>query len=133
MSTKNTKELYEHKSSSIDDYRIRNASKTNRKKYVNKEVYVYLINLQGTDFYKIGVSQSPKRRIKDLASATPFIVDILYLNSHENAFDLEDEIHLNIKKNYIRHEWFRLSPLQVSDIIFKLTINLKQNAPNKNI
>jgi hypothetical protein len=125
MSTNKTKEFYENKSNSINDYRIRNASKTNKIKHGHKQLSIYVINLQGTDFYKIGVSQSPKRRIKDLASASPFLVDILYLNTHENAFDLEVEIHHGIKSKYVRHEWFRLSPLEVSDIIFKLTINLK--------
>ena len=125
MSTKKTKEFYKNTSNSINDYRIRNASKSNKIQHQHKELSIYVINLQGTDFYKIGVSQSPKRRIRDLAGASPFLIDILYLNTHENAFDLEVAIHSNIAENYVRHEWFKLSPLQVSDIIFKLTINLK--------
>lgn len=106
-------------------YRSQNARKTNIKKFKGKLLSIYVLNIVGTNYYKIGVSNKPNRRIRDLKSATPFNIDTLYCNEYEEAYELENEIHQKIRDSYIKSEWFELSPAQVAEVIFNLTLKLK--------
>ena len=38
------------------------------------KTYVYLFNVEGTDIYKIGYSQHPKKRVEEVQVGCPFKV-----------------------------------------------------------
>jgi len=106
------------KSTKIDDYRILNAKSVNAKRF--PDGYIYFIHLHETDLYKIGVSQKPYRRVRDIESSNPHEVLMLALKYYENAYEIETKMHESIKEYYVRHEWFKLPFNIASDIFFKI-------------
>jgi len=101
-----------------EKYKRDNARKTNSK--LNPDGYIYIVKLKGFDIYKIGVSNNPNRRLRDINSYMPFEVELLMIEWFKNAYNLEECIHDNLKDKLLRHEWFRLTENQISDIIIAL-------------
>lgn len=89
-----------------EPYRSVNARKVNSKKKPNG--YLYVLNIENTSHYKIGVSSNPKRRISDIRSSCPYNIDILFLEFYSHVYELEGMIHEELKNNEMRHEWFDL-------------------------
>lgn len=87
----------------------------NDERYSNCSLYI--LNLVGTDYYKIGVSQNVKRRVRDLQSATPFDLNILIDFEVVNAYHLETQIHEKLKYFYVKSEWFIVPEDIINDII----------------
>ena len=73
---------------------------------------IYILNVSGTNIYKIGVTQNYNRRIKDLQSATPFIIDVILIKKVLFAYELEQSIHEEIKHLHIKNEWFKINDIQ---------------------
>ena len=90
-----------------NNYRVDNARKTNSKKYPNG--FIYILKLDGFDLYKIGVSNKPKRRIRDIQSCLPFDSNVLFCKKYKNVYELEQELHKIYSINNKRKEWFNLS------------------------
>lgn len=82
--------------------------------------YVYLLNIQGTTKYKIGVSISPKKRIADIASVIPYQLEVLALNQINNPYEFEQSLIDEFKHKLIRNEWFNLSIDEVKYIMVVL-------------
>lgn len=82
--------------------------------------YIYLLNIVGTNKYKIGVSSNPQRRFRDIASYLPFELKLLALNKINNAYDFEQS--LLDKYNYclIKSEWFEFTIDMVREIMITL-------------
>lgn len=95
-------------------YRSDNARKTNSK--LNPDGYLYLIKLNGFDIYKIGVSSNPKRRIKDLKSANPFDIEIIFLAYFEDVYQLESLVLDLFTINKIKGEWFKAYEEDISNL-----------------
>lgn len=90
--------------------------------------YVYLINIEGTNIYKIGFTkQSPEKRLKNLQTGNPY--KIILADSYESkiAPSIESVIH-----SYFKHkktnsedemklmgEWFELDKKDIE--AFKIT------------
>ena len=83
--------------------------------------YVYLINIENTNIYKIGFTkQSPKKRLKSLQTGNPYKMILTDSYESEIATNIEFVIH-----NYLRHkktnsedvkllgEWFELDKKDV--------------------
>lgn len=98
-----------------EEYRADNARKVNSKKFPNS--YLYILNIENTPHYKIGVSNKPRRRIKDIRASIPYIVNVLYIQKHKNTYELEEMIHDNFKEKELIHEWFNLNNHDVSTIL----------------
>jgi len=78
----------------------------------NKAGYVYL--LRGGDYYKIGLSANPNRRIvKEIQPKLPFEVEIIATLQTENMFDLEKMLHTAFSHRRTNGEWFELEPHDV--------------------
>lgn len=107
------------KSNGIHDYRIQNANNTNSKRFPNSSIYI--IKIKDTDYYKIGVSQNHCRRIRDISSCMPFTIELLYVNNHENAYQIEHEVHQMMKDKYVKSEWFILSEKEYETVVNKLS------------
>lgn len=94
---------------------VSNARKTNSK--LKPDGYVYILKLKGFGIYKIGVSASPKRRIKDIDSANPFGVDVVCIEYFKNAYNMEECIHDSFKDNLLRKEWYEIRTDDILDLI----------------
>jgi len=77
---------------------------------------IYVLNIEGTNIYKIGTSQNTQRRIKDLQASNPFIIDIILILKTNGAYELEQLIHEFIESKHIKNEWFKVTDI---DLILK--------------
>lgn len=114
------RKTFGEKSSGFDDYRIKNANTSNAKRFPNG--YIYILNIENTDYYKFGVSQNPSRRIRDLSNATPFILNLIFSCSFLNVYNIESRIHKRIKDFYVKSEWFKMEKALVNNIIEDLKL-----------
>lgn len=100
----------------LNDYRASNAKKTNQKKF-GEISYIYIINIEGTEYYKIGVSNNPDRRIKDIEASMPFVINILILIKIINSYEVEEKVHNELENHFVKREWFKLSRKKVNDAL----------------
>jgi hypothetical protein len=78
--------------------------------------FVYLFKLE-TGHYKIGLSENPERRSKEVVSGLPFSIEILHTIPTNQMECLEYELHDRFKaKRYAKTEWFNLSEADVESI-----------------
>lgn len=94
----------EKKEAIEEDYRVANARKVNSKKFPNG--YLYALKTQGIDMVKIGVSQNPKRRVRDLRSAMPFDLDLIFISKFKNVYELEKIAHNKLSEYNLKGEWY---------------------------
>lgn len=88
--------------------RVKNARSTNSAKF--PDGYIYIIKSKGSDLYKVGVSNKPKRRIRDIAAVLPFEIEVVFTEHYSDVYSLEEIIHETIKINKVRKEWFNSYP-----------------------
>ena len=108
-----------------------NIEKTNNWNYVIGGV-VYFINLEGTDFYKIGISSTKKSfltRLNVFKTAMPFdikIITAIYLEKgiSEPAIHIEKFLHNYFKKQRKIREWFTFNKNEVFAIYEFLAFEL---------
>ena len=87
---------------------------TNSTNKLKKEGYVYLFECGGK--YKIGYSKNVERRIKNL-DYRPFDINLVAKSEFiENAYDIEQQLHLEYQNNKITGEWYELSTHQVEEL-----------------
>lgn len=72
---------------------------------------LYVINVKGTNIYKIGVSQNSKRRIFDIRASNPFPIDVVVLKKMIFPLQLERKIHNSLNKCHIKNEWFKIDKI----------------------
>lgn len=94
----------------------------------NPDGYIYFIKASGFEFYKIGVSSSPQRRICDIDSYMPFDLEILSLHSLKNVYAIEKEFQEKLRPYKIRREWYKLTVAQAKEIMIDLhNLNVNQD------
>jgi|ERR1035437_338299 hypothetical protein len=77
--------------------------------------FVYLINKEGTDEYKIGIGVNPEKRIKTLQTGNG--ETLILVNKFCSNFSTKIEVNLH-KKYYSTHkhgEWFYLDNKDVNE------------------
>ena len=67
--------------------------------------YVYVIEAVDTGLVKIGVSDSPEKRINDLQTASPN--ELRLLGYCLGSYAIEQALHLVLHEYRVRGEWFR--------------------------
>ena len=91
-----------------------------------REYKIYLIHCKFVDFYKIGISINPQKRLKQLQTGTPYELSIIYVHESKFPFKVEKILHntfasKKIADNYeydfekLMGEWFNLTPGDVLD------------------
>jgi hypothetical protein len=80
--------------------------------------YVYLIKMG--EYYKIGISQNPKKRIKEF-TLLPQKLEIILTAKVNDYARIEEELHEKYKAKRVRGEWFGLDDLEVKEITDYLT------------
>ena len=69
---------------------------------------VYLIQMDGTDYYKIGMTtRDVVDRMSELQSFTPFALKVVDHHWQENPRDVEYSLHQALKSYRVRNEWFQ--------------------------
>ena len=91
--------------------------------------YVYLIEFFG--FHKIGVSNDPFRRFKDLETAFPVDGELLAFGHFEDAYDAERRFHKVLKDSRVKGEWFKLSNEKVLFVAKKMEYLLNETLEAK--
>jgi len=69
--------------------------------------YIYLLHLQGFDFYKIGISQNVPSRKKSIQTLVPFDINTVKAIRIEGYRDIEKQIHEELKEYRYKGEWFK--------------------------
>lgn len=90
---------------------------------INKDfTYIYLIQIEKSNFYKIGLTKNPTQRLNQLQSSNPHdlkLIDCIQLNEREKAVKLEKELHKTFIKYKVNREWFEFVNLDEWKIITK--------------
>jgi predicted GIY-YIG superfamily endonuclease len=82
--------------------------------------HVYLINQDDSNMYKIGITNSVKKRLSSIQTANPNPLSLMYSGKVNNAKKLEKELHTHFKRQKINREWFRLDPPDVKYVIRRI-------------
>jgi len=94
----------------------------------NPNGYIYFIKSKGFDFYKLGVSSNPERRLRDIDSYTPFELEILSIHFLENVYDIEKSVSEKIEKFKVRKEWYQFDSGKAKQIMIHLhNLNVNQD------
>lgn len=93
---------------------IGNISKINKNRF--PDGYIYIVRLGNKGIFKIGVSNNPDRRIKDIDSYSPIPIREVGRFYFKNVYEIEEMIHDNLKNLLIRREWFKLTEEHAFDI-----------------
>lgn len=74
---------------------------------MSKERYLYLMHCQGTNQYKIGVSNDVEGRRRALQNASGFpVVLVAFYKTKDKAFKVERQLHVLFDKYRTIGEWF---------------------------
>lgn len=73
--------------------------------------YVYLV--RADDIYKIGMSRTPKARIRAIGNVMGAPVEIIHIIDTDDMIRLEEFLHRRYDATWVQGEWFRLSDADV--------------------
>lgn len=68
--------------------------------------FVYLIRCN--DYFKIGVSSDPCKRLCALQTSSPYKLELIRYYKHDDIYEEEKFWHLELNSHRIRNEWFKL-------------------------
>lgn len=91
-------------------------------------MFVYLINQSDSSLYKIGLSENPNKRRKQLQTANGVQLDLIKQFKTEFGFKLEKSLHRHFKPKQTIGEFFDLEDKDVSEfetICERIEKNLK--------
>lgn len=71
--------------------------------------YIYLIKSDADSLYKIGVSKSPQRRLKEVQTGNPSKVTLITIYQSEIAYKIEKVLQRRYSHLRKEGEWFDLS------------------------
>lgn len=76
--------------------------------------FVYLAR-NGKQWYKIGVSKQPYKRMSSLQTGSPLEVTLIHRVFSFNPLELEESLHTYYSAYWLRGEWFELSKQLVNE------------------
>ena len=87
-----------------------------------KNNFVYIIRHGNQRIYKIGISDKPEKRVKQLQTGNPYPLKIIFQTSIISSIHcrkVESVIHKYLKEkgHWMRGEWFRIED---NDIVFMI-------------
>ncbi|MDH3376529.1 MAG: GIY-YIG nuclease family protein [Gammaproteobacteria bacterium] len=90
--------------------------------HIRKESAVYLIRMEGTDFYKIGlcVAGEEERRRVELQTGNPHelvVVGSGHFRFWSHGLRCEQELHRRYGDKHVRGEWFLLDACEVGLVL----------------
>lgn len=79
--------------------------------------YLYFIKAIGTSFYKIGISNNPEARLRQLQTGSPLPIQLVTEIFCLSPQDREAELHAALAHYKANGEWFELSDKEARDLI----------------
>jgi hypothetical protein len=76
----------------------------------------YMYVLRCLDAIKVGISQDPNRRVKDLQAANPYLIEIELVYKtprHIPSIEIERLAHATLKPFHLRGEWFKAEAMSL--------------------
>ncbi|HZJ92080.1 MAG TPA: GIY-YIG nuclease family protein, partial [Thiopseudomonas sp.] len=70
------------------------------------DMYVYMIREPSTGNIKIGISQDPERRLRQLQTGNSSKLELVACAKAENRYEDEMNLHRMVKNMLVRGEWF---------------------------
>ena len=77
--------------------------------------YIYIFNIIGSAYYKIGKTVNVECRFNDIKSAMPFDLSICGQWHVDDCGGAEKLLHRRFRKSRIRGEWFELDYSELRD------------------
>ncbi len=77
---------------------------------------LYIVNTAGTSNYKIGITKDFSKRLSNLQTGTPFVIELHNFYPTKDYKKLERILHKKYKKFSIGREWFRLAEKELNEI-----------------
>lgn len=77
--------------------------------------YVYIISIDALDLSKVGISDNPASRLRQLSTGSPFKLRLamsIAVPKREMAVELEKAFHRVVRKYRTQGEWFSLNSTQ---------------------
>lgn len=68
--------------------------------------YIYLINSEGTNKYKIGIAKNPNERVKQLQTGNSEKLEIVEIYKSKYASKIEKNFHRRYNYTSLLGEWF---------------------------
>jgi len=84
--------------------------------------HIYLFKTDN-NMYKIGVADSPKKRLKGVQTGCPTKVEIVFIKQTYKALKVEALLHKMFDKNRVMGEWFKFTDDEVEDVILEIRKN----------
>jgi len=78
-------------------------------------MWIYLIEQQGTNLYKIGISKNPEERVKQLQTANGVKLDLIKQFKTEFDYKLERVLHRHFQSKKTIGEFFELNENDVKE------------------
>ena len=84
--------------------------------------FVYLMRA-GEDHYKVGIAHDALKRLKDLQTANPVLIELVAAVYIPRAQELEKKLHKWLENNKLTggREWFKLEPQEALDLVMRMT------------
>lgn len=98
--------------------KISKANENSRKAGSKNEGYIYFIQAEDRNIFKIGFSKNnPRNRIKGLQNGSPYDLFLRHYFYTIDCVAAEAKIHSYLSKYPSNREWFFVTPLQISKVI----------------
>lgn len=89
-------------------------TKENLSKSFAKKSGIYILYSCG--YYKIGITTNIDKRISDLQTGNPFLIQLVFFKIVNDASALESKLHKKYKNKNVLGEWFWLNNEDIQDI-----------------
>lgn len=76
---------------------------------MKNKLYLYLIQCNSSDFYKIGFSENPENRLRNLQVGCPYSLTLVYKKCFKKSAKAERFLHKKYRYKRGIGEWFELS------------------------
>jgi hypothetical protein len=91
--------------------------KENRVQKSDKWQYVYIVEMETTEYIKIGVASNIQKRLSSMQSSSPFKMLLLGCIKKEDAYKYEAKVHEKYKQFRVREEWFMKEHINIDKVL----------------
>lgn len=81
-----------------------------------KQPGVYILAVQESNLYKIGITKDLKKRLSQLQTSNPYEFYLINFFITTRNKELENLLHKAFKKNKYKREWFKLEEKEISEV-----------------
>lgn len=81
-----------------------------------KQGYVYVLQMEGHDYYKIGRTVNINRRVAEISPRMPGRLIVVFAHQVGDAPFTESSLHSAFSRHRMNGEWFKLNNLNLAEI-----------------